>query len=324
MYTKKMTLINLLFTFFLLILLSACSKVETQEGLASASEVDSEVEAEINDADESNETSQPEIEEVTDWIISKTSSVDHLVNTAQFYDELSAVTVGYNGTTFYTEDGGETWTEASNQSLCRYGISRLSKDTIVSCGNGGENRISTDGGKTWDTYGTFPLVASEPHQFIFMIDADTLWVGGKNALAYTSDGGQTYINVPLPEEINQVIAMDFTTASTGYLMGDDGYLYSTQDCGTTFTKASDPLAIDPLINTSKSKSLVTVTNGQILFVNYRSNEISIFSFFNCQAFATLVVKVSHVTFYVASFALEGSRTKVAGIVVEGIRFLQVH
>lgn len=72
---------------------------------------------------------------------------------SHFYDgfstETNGITVGYGGKCYYTEDGGQSWKEAVNESACRFGMDINGEKTAWHCGNGENINYTEDGGKTW-------------------------------------------------------------------------------------------------------------------------------------------------------------------------------
>jgi hypothetical protein len=65
-------------------------------------------------------------------------------------------------------------------------------------------------------------------------DAETGWVYGLLKLNATTDGGQTWEEVELPERID-VVALSLRTADDGYILSEDGVLYTTQDGGENWS-----------------------------------------------------------------------------------------
>ena len=84
------------------------------------------------------------------WEIVRQLEVEHRTTVVGFHDESFGITVGYAGAVYYTVDGGETWTKANNTSACRFGLDIVVKSVAWHIGNGGQLRVSTDGGKNWE------------------------------------------------------------------------------------------------------------------------------------------------------------------------------
>lgn len=160
------------------------------------------------------------------------SKISGNVNIAQFVNEKKGITVGYDGEIHYTEDGGKTWPKATNKSACRYGVSAIDENTAVSCGNNGEIRISNDSGKTWSPAGTF----SSKNYYCSFTDSKNGWVASSCNLAVTTDGGKTYNEIPLSKGINSISTIFLNKLGTGYLLNNEGKLFSTKDSGKSWSE----------------------------------------------------------------------------------------
>lgn len=95
---------------------------------------------------------------------------------------------------------------------------------------------STDGGRTWQTeehgYG--------PCRLLSAYDAENTWVVTTDHFIATVDGGATWAEVTLPEDINAVhiFAINLRTPSDGYLLDIDSTLFVTQDGSKTWSSRS--------------------------------------------------------------------------------------
>jgi photosystem II stability/assembly factor-like uncharacterized protein len=95
---------------------------------------------------------------------------------------------------------------------------------------------STDGGRTWRTekhgYG--------PCRLLSAYDAENAWVVTTDHFIATADGGATWAEVTLPEDIDvvHIFAINLRTPSDGYLLDTDGTLFVTQDGSKTWSSRS--------------------------------------------------------------------------------------
>ena len=83
------------------------------------------------------------------WSIVLDTEISHPTNMAGFLNESFVITVGPYGEIHYSVDGGQTWPEGENESMCRFSLD-IVDENIAWCGGAGNNvRSSVDGGKTW-------------------------------------------------------------------------------------------------------------------------------------------------------------------------------
>lgn len=168
-----------------------------------------------------------------DWVVIHELKIGHSSTAVGFLNESFGITAGYAGETHFTADGGETWPNAENKSMCRYGVEIVSEELIWTTGNGGNIRLSTDGGQTWEAVSD----VGDPHisQFISFVDDQLGWVASPMALWKTVDGGQTWEGVTIPKAaINVLVAINLISEDEGYLMDARGDLYLTSDGGETW------------------------------------------------------------------------------------------
>ncbi len=157
------------------------------------------------------------------------------VRMAAFHNENFGVWggAGDEGAQHYTLDGGKTWTAAKTGG-CMFSVDIVDTDTIwQSCLSG--TSLTVDGGKNWkviakDVGGLASILA--------FADAKTGWVGSANKFKVTRDGGATWNELTLPEGVNAVAAISLRTPTDGYLIGKDGVLYITNDCGKSWKSGS--------------------------------------------------------------------------------------
>lgn len=185
-------------------------------------------------------------EEAAPWEILREIDVEHPTTVAGFLNDRFGLTAGRHGEVHYTTDGGQTWPQAENQSMCRFGLDIVNEKLAWHVGNGGGVRVSTDGGQTWQVVTD---LGGGIVEFISFIDAETGWVASRNTFwRATNDGGQTWTEVTPPEGIGQFVEVSLSTANDGYLMDNSGLLYITHNGGQTWTTESLGLTDIPLMN----------------------------------------------------------------------------
>ena len=198
---------------------------------------------------------------------------------AGFNDDTRGITAGYAGATYYSENAGSSWTKAANISMCRYGLDILDGGVAVTCGNGGDNRISLDGGKTWSAMRRYG--PSEPDQFRFasFLDAKTGWIGGPLGIASTADSGATWSEIKLPPGVENIAAIALLAGGqgkVGFALGADGSLSRTNDGGATWTTkaiaaSGADVAFTNASNFVSSAAMRFQSQAEGLVVAYRRN-----------------------------------------------------
>jgi photosystem II stability/assembly factor-like uncharacterized protein len=153
---------------------------------------------------------------------------------------------GKGGKTWYTHDGGKTWTFVSIAPLFPigttsdriYDVAAYGDSTFAIVGYHYCTFLSTDGGKTYSYIGNvdygYQLGVS-----IDIIDDNTIIIGGNDGyVAKTTDTGASWdtLNVGHGHKINLI---DFVDANTGYVFGYYGQWMKTTDGGTNFSPLMD-------------------------------------------------------------------------------------
>ena len=95
--------------------------------------------------------------------------------------------------------------------------------------------VSNDGGKTWKA---IEGKAGGLGCLLAFADANTGWFGFGNKFQMTADGGKTWNDLTLPNDVSKVAAISLRTQKDGYLIDDKGVLYVTQDGGKTWSSRS--------------------------------------------------------------------------------------
>ena len=172
------------------------------------------------------------------WQVIRQTDVQHSTTIAGFLDKNYGITAGVRGEVHTTRDGGDTWPDATNESLCRFGLEILDEQVAWHCGNGGHVRITTDGGITWHEVADFGPNEPRHCRLLSFVDADIGWAATPFQLGATVDSGTSWTEINLPEGIENIAAIALRTISDGYLLDLKGNVFITQDGGDTWTNRS--------------------------------------------------------------------------------------
>lgn len=219
--------------------------------------------------------------ETCEWSKVNQSTIEHKIYYGGFEDKNHGITVGYAGEIHYSTDAGKSWPKAENVSACRFGLDIVDENIAWCSGNHGNVRLSKDGGKTWNKvtdYGD-----SEPNQcrYASFLDDTTGWLAAQAKLGQTTDGGNTWTDIKLPDKIGDILSMQLLDKNTGYLVDSNSKLYTTTDGGSTWTSKKIP--------TKDMENDITKTNTQIIRFLDKDNA-EYFYFDNDQNLHYLVTK----------------------------------
>lgn len=168
------------------------------------------------------------------WQVVLQRDIEQPMRVAAFLDESFGLTGGPAdvGRASVTADGGQTWTLAKSSAGCLFGLDVVDSQIIWQCSLGPVG-VSTDGGQTWQAVTDY----GNCRQMSFL-DAQTGWVAAPSQLGMTTDGGQTWAEVPLPEGVENIVAVSLHTPTDGYLLDSTGILHATQDEGQSWSSHS--------------------------------------------------------------------------------------
>jgi photosystem II stability/assembly factor-like uncharacterized protein len=198
-----------------------------------------------------------------------------------------AIVIGYGGKIIESEDGGFNWKQIdSGTDKALYSID-FAPDGKTGWIVGQEGLIlrTSDAGKTWARQHTDlwldPLCgdpeerkyrAGDPeaapchHAYLFavsVVDATTAHIiGDKSTYSYTTDGGKSWntrtLKVASEEAIGEDQALafedpvlydvEFLDAKHGYIVGEFGKIYYTQDGGVSFVEQHESLMDDSVVD----------------------------------------------------------------------------
>jgi photosystem II stability/assembly factor-like uncharacterized protein len=235
--TMKCTRICIFLMILVSVLIAGCATAAS-----STSSEAGQVEAEpVTMAEE--EVAPSQAEESSAWEVVLQKEVEQPVRMPAFLNETFGITGGGTGAgkTHYTTDGGDTWTMSEDSGGCIYGVEIVDDQTVWVCGRiagasfttEGGIRLSTDGAQTWGkraNYNPRPDLCQ-----LSFLDTQTGWVANVGKLSVTTDGGETWQEITLPEGIATIAAISLLTPSEGYVVDYDGNLYITSDGGANWS-----------------------------------------------------------------------------------------
>ncbi len=195
-------------------------------------------------------------------------------------DEDNVVAVGYHGATYFTEDGGDSWSKGSSDtSRLLYSVSMATKSIGWAVGQLGTIVRTEDGGRTWKKQ---PNIKEEEGSHLFgvhAIDSNRAWVVGVwGSRIFTEDGGKTWSDHSVPvtlehpmfvwlssEDQARVRAGELVYEDVGlnnvsclplpaqkcWIVGEFGYIYYSEDLGKNWERGEilgaqrmDPIELD--------------------------------------------------------------------------------
>ncbi|NLM35253.1 MAG: hypothetical protein GX206_07420 [Clostridiales bacterium] len=202
------------------------------------------------------------------WQIVKKVPITHKANKVAFYNLDYGITVGYNGEIHYTTDQGETWPRAENQSHCQFGAEIVNEKVSYSVGNHKHLVKTVDGGKTWSRITDFGGATPNQCQMVSFINEKVGMIASQVQLAFTKDGGATWVEQKAPSKIMSIYMVNETDA---YLVGLDKKLYVTKDAGVTWKNVAFDIEGFEDENTFSTPQACTLTisedgKGQFLYL----------------------------------------------------------
>jgi photosystem II stability/assembly factor-like uncharacterized protein len=145
--------------------------------------------------------------------------------------------VGSQGYYAKSTDGGNSWVPVSMNTINNFKdiyFANASVGYIV--GNAGGVFKTTDGGSTW---GNIYNNSTVDFNTVYFTSPLIGYAGATNRLMMTTDGGNTWTSVSLPVLPSQTVRVfnfTFPVTSTGFAVGDLGYIFQTSDGGNTWTQ----------------------------------------------------------------------------------------
>jgi photosystem II stability/assembly factor-like uncharacterized protein len=158
--------------------------------------------------------------------------VNYSLNNIKMFNQFFGAIVGNNSTFLITTDSGEQWTQivlpfssAKLNDLCYLDINKI---IIV----GDYNIYNTiDGGSSWSE-----TVVDKKLFSISKLDINSaIACGSHNTILKSTDGGQTWFNLPNPYGgETDFIAVSFVNSALGKIAADRGVIYQTSNGGNSW------------------------------------------------------------------------------------------
>lgn len=151
--------------------------------------------------------------------------------------------VGDNGKMFKTTNGGQNWDPiTSGTSFTIYDAEFLTEQLGWVCGNGGMIMKTSNGGNTWSQQS---LSSSIEFYEINFLGSLVGVAAGQNTttleavLYFTSDGGGIWTPLTVPSGMENIIDIEFTSTTTGYILSEYE-MYYTSNGGLAWTPVPIP------------------------------------------------------------------------------------
>jgi photosystem II stability/assembly factor-like uncharacterized protein len=192
-------------------------------------------------------------------------------------DDQRVVTGGYNGSMYWTNDGGASWNKGTTDTTrLIYSISMGNATHGWAVGQSGTILRTEDGGRTWTTQHNLK-VDEGSHLFgVQATDANTAWaVGEWGTRIHTTDGGATWVDHSIPITLShpqfvwlsiseqekvrrgEVVYEDVglnniycrpNPSTRCWVIGEFGYIFYSDDRGKTWERGAilGEVRVDPI------------------------------------------------------------------------------
>ncbi len=165
----------------------------------------------------------------------------------QLFDTKTAIVVGMSrdsanllsGLLLRTTDAGATWNKIP-QSGIGFGELFYRIGSPVCFQSYGELHFSRDFGQTWESRRT---IAGKPARATAVFGKTAIIAGNQGACAYSSDGGETWTSVTLPEKYHFTSAV-LVDDKIGYVAGIGPAVFRTSDGGKTWSDVRSGIDFD--------------------------------------------------------------------------------
>jgi photosystem II stability/assembly factor-like uncharacterized protein len=174
------------------------------------------------------------------WIVQELG-ITAFLRSVSFSGEGVGMVAGNSGTILKTTDGGSSWRQlslgpAGSGSPTLYQVQML--DSLTAFVSLGRRILATyDGGESWVAFD----VGETIQDMHFLNKREGLAIGYYGDFRRTSDGGQTWTDVPGSSGSFGLYSMDFSKSGKGFAVGNFGAVFMSQDTGRSWALATtDP------------------------------------------------------------------------------------
>jgi len=200
----------------------------------------------------------------SNWEKCVISEIDSAQTNVAFISKTEAFSAGYDGATHYSIDGGKSWKNGANETVCRYAIDVMPDGKFVHAGRGGTVGISNDKGKTWSILPT--LLSDNVTLVSFSSEQEGYVVTKKSEIYNTKDGGVSWNPVKKPAS-SKFLAIKSNNENEICLVDNKGnFLYSNNNGENWETK--------PIISVEKC-SFIEDYESCMASIQYADNNIKV-------------------------------------------------
>lgn len=149
-----------------------------------------------------------------------------------FIEERHGWALDIDGSIYYTDDGGESWSRQASIAAGRAAKTVTANECWI-VGSGGKLTHTTDAGGTWST---LFVGTDEDLLDVAVVDGRFLFVNSSRSVYQSLDSGKTWTLALRPGLGSPVInSVRFANPSMGWVVGDRGMILHTSDGGKTWS-----------------------------------------------------------------------------------------
>ncbi|TVQ85013.1 MAG: T9SS C-terminal target domain-containing protein [Bacteroidetes bacterium] len=152
-----------------------------------------------------------------------------------FVDAHTGYVVGVHGFIYKTTNGGEDWVAQNSQvDVLLNSVFFTDANTGYVCGDSGTIISTTDGGQTWTE--AEKVTNHDIFSIHFINDTTGFTAVRSNGYAKTTNAGEDWewITLSVAPYSNRVRDIAFYSEQDGYMVGNNGFIFSTNDGGETW------------------------------------------------------------------------------------------